>query len=357
MGGRPRWLLHVQAEVWRGLMQIGMFLHRLAPPQPEAPDFSVTIPSRISKMKGKFDLQFYVPEGYEENKNKGTGKKYPCVVNYHGGGFTLGRAHDDARWTNTVKNQVEAVVVSVNYRLAPEHPFPTAVEDGADAVLYLAKHAQKYHLDPDRMALSGFSSGGNMTLTVPLLLQNEVPDRIGPDESQEGLVQRSKPVHTNTDLSAKTIVKERDMPNIRGVISFYPPTDYTQTREQRRATNAATDQQISAIFTELFDDSYLHPPTLDLANPLLSPGQASTEMLTDLPHNIVIIACEYDMLLAEAVKFKERLETETQKNVTFYMVPEVPHAWDKAPNPLRTPESAKEYYTKACDELKKMFQV
>ena len=338
-------------------MQIGMFLHRFAPPKPEAPDFSVTIPSRISKMKGKFDLQFYVPEGYEENKQKGTDKKYPCVVNYHGGGFTLGRAHDDARWSNTVKKQVGAVVVSVNYRLAPEHPFPTAVEDGADAVLYLAKHAQKYHIDPDRMALSGFSSGGNMTLTVPILLQNEVPDRIGPDESQEGLVQRSKPVHRNTDASVTTIVKERDMPNIRGVISFYPPTDYTQTREQRRATNAAKDQQISAIFTELFDESYLHPPTLDLANPLLSPGQAPTEMLVDLPQNIVIIACEYDMLLAEAEKFRDRLKAETQKNVTFYMVPEVPHAWDKAPNPLKTPDSAKEYYRKACDELKEMFQV
>ena len=338
-------------------MQIGMFLHRLAPPQPEAPDFSVTIPARISKMKGKFDLKFYVPEGYEENRKKGTDKKYPCVVNYHGGGFTLGRAHDDARWTNTVRKQVGAVVVSVNYRLAPEHPFPTAVEDGADAVLYLAKHAQKYHIDPDRMALSGFSSGGNMTLTVPILLQNEVPDRIGPDESQEGLVQRSKPVHTNTDSSVTTIVKERDMPNIRGVISFYPPTDYTQTREQRRATNAAKDQQISAIFTELFDDSYLHPPTLDLANPLLSPGQAPTEMLADLPHNIVIIACEYDMLLAEAEKFRDRLKAETQKDVTFYVVPEVPHAWDKAPNPLKTPDSAKKYYNKACDELKEMFRV
>ena len=341
-------------------MQVGMFLHKIAPPQPDKPDFSVTIPVRISKMKGKFDLYFYVPDDYEENKKKKGGKRYPCVVNYHGGGFTLGHAQDDARWITTVKNLVGCVVVSVDYRLAPEHPFPTAVEDGADAVLYLAKHAEKYHLDPDRMALSGFSSGGNMTLTVPLLLQNEVPDRIGPDESQEGLVQRSKPVHTNTDSSVTTtttIVKERDMPNIRGVISFYPPTDYTQTREQRRATNATKDQQLSAVFTELFDDSYLHPPTLDLANPLLSPGQAPTEMLVDLPKRIVIIACEYDMLLDEAKKFRDRLEKETGKEVVFWEVPEVPHAWDKAPNPFKTPESAKEYYRRACDELKKMFEV
>ena len=140
-------------------------------------------------------------------------------------------------------------------------------------------------------------------------------------------------------------------------MSFYPPTDYTQTREERRATNAAKDEQLPAMFTKLFDDSYLYPPTLDLANPLLSPGLASKEMLADLPQHITIIAAEYDMLLAEAEKFRDRLVKEIGRDVTFHVVKGVAHGWDKAPNPFKAPESAMEYYLKACEDLRETLGV
>ena len=60
--------------------------------------------------------------------------------------------------------------VSVDYRLAPEYPFSVGVEDSADAVVYLAAHAEELRLDPHRVALSGFSAGGNFALAVPFLL-------------------------------------------------------------------------------------------------------------------------------------------------------------------------------------------
>jgi hypothetical protein len=144
---------------------------------------------------------------------------------------------------------------------------------------------------------------------------------------------------------------------IRGIVSFYPPTDYTRTRAQRRATCVRADQNLPAVFTELFDDSYLQPPSLDLAHPWLSPGVAPTRMLEALPDDIVMFCCEWDMLLAEGEKFRDRLQNDLGKRVRYTMVPGVPHGWDKAPNPLRESPGARQQYMAACKELRRMFDI
>jgi acetyl esterase/lipase len=417
-------------------MGIGMLLHRMARPLPPGPSFHKYIDATVSPLKGKFRLQFYVPKDYNSRK-KLKGKLYPCVINFHGGGFTLGTAHDDCRWAGVVVDKVEAVVVSVDYRLAPEFPFPTAVEDGADAVLWLAQHASELHIDPSRMALSGFSSGANMSFTVPLCLQGELLDRSGSgskiNESHAGQTPaqvpfaRQQPMpssllsvappstsHSNssptsyansnslhapssnlnpnpspngsraplvrqksrldriamlrqTGTSSLSLVSSyKEGPSvsiltqgyaakIRGIVSFYPSLDYTRTREQRRATCIRADQNLPAVFTELFDDSYLQPPSLDLSHPWLSPGVAPTDMLTALPDDVVLFCCEWDMLLEEGEAFRDRLKSELGKRVAYHCVPGVPHGWDKAPNPLRESPGARQQYEVACGELRRMF--
>jgi putative ergosteryl-3beta-O-L-aspartate hydrolase len=144
---------------------------------------------------------------------------------------------------------------------------------------------------------------------------------------------------------------------IRGIVSFYPPTDYTQTRAQRRQTCIRPDQNLPAVFTELFDDSYLQPPSMDLAHPWLSPGVAPQKMLEALPDDIVLFCCEWDMLLAEGERFRDRLTNELGKRVHYHCVPGVPHGWDKAPNPLRESPGARDQYMIACRELKRMFGI
>ncbi|KAF2133578.1 alpha/beta-hydrolase [Dothidotthia symphoricarpi CBS 119687] len=406
-GGRPRWMLHVQAQFWRVLMGIGMVLHRLARPLPPKPAFHRDIDATVSPLKGRFRLNFYVPADYKRHqKLKGT-KRYPCLINFHGGGFVLGTAHDDARWAGTVVDNVGAVVVSVDYRLAPEFPFPTAVEDGADAILYLAQHAAELMLDCDRFAVSGFSSGGNMSFTVPLCLQGELfertasgenivdgragnvpatlvkpPPNVGSSTTPNGsrvplMRQKSRldriAMMRQTGASTLSLISSyKDVGGrgavsvmtqdssaivkIRGIVSFYPPTDYTQTRAQRRATCVRTDHQLPAVFTQLFDDSYLQPPALDLAHPWLSPGVAPTRMLEALPDDIVLFCCEWDMLLAEGERFRDKLEN-LGKRVHYHCVLGVPHGWDKAPNPLRESPGAREQYLVACRELKRMFEI
>ena len=451
---RARWILHLQAVMWRFLMSIGMLLHKIAPPRPPKPNFSRTISSTISAKAGTIPLQFYVPKDYEKQRTrwadkprptvvagegvrlddieeasdgKGKAKRvnsfsqmsqalrrksttgrrwggYPVVINFHGGGFTLGTATDDARWCSTVVNECQAMVISVDYRKAPEHPFPTAVEDGVDAVIYVHEHAEELGIDKEKIALSGFSSGGNMAFTVPLRLYDEMTG-FERDEPSPWTMQDVGPAHTlhaqasTTDFSTSsdttavppeglnmqtvdtnqpllasssptsaklsktnTSVHERSSPipdvRICCIVPWYPSLDYTRSREERRATLVRKDHDLPALFTDLFDQSYLHPPdTIALDSPYLSPGVAPTALLKNaLPQEIIMHTCEWDMLLDEGVAFKNRLESsELGKRVTYEMVPSVPHGWDKAPNPLHPTAGVREYYLQACKELRRVF--
>ena len=444
-GARPRWMLHLQAVFWRVLMSLGMFFHRLAPPRPPKPDFSRVIPSTISADKsGSITLNFYVPKDYGTQRRLWTGRGledeeageemgkidgqlrrfstafsdlgaglrrksmtarrwggYPVVINFHGGGFTLGKPGDDARWCGTVVDECHAVVISVDYRLAPECPFPTAVEDGVDAVLYVHNHADELGIDKTKIALSGFSSGGNMAFTVPLRLYDELhgfPRDAAPtpapttkqrmERALHGHALSSSPTASSTTSgpsasseSTKVEILDPDspaspaqpskaqpsprvreakqMPDIKlaCLIPWYPPVDYTRTRAQRRATSARTDQELPALFTDLFDESYLHPPdTISLDSPYLSPGVAPTALLrAALPEEIIMHTCEWDMLLEEGEVFRERLASaEVGKKVWYKMVENVPHAWDKAPNPWKPTPGVREHYLGACKEMRRV---
>ncbi|KIW08048.1 uncharacterized protein PV09_00993 [Verruconis gallopava] len=351
---RPRWLLVLQARMWRFLMSIGMFLHKLARPRPPSPDFKQWVDATVSPRPGRFRLNFYVPKEWKEARRLQTNRKFPVVVNFHGGGFTLGKATDDCRWCKTVVDEVGAVVVSVDYRLAPECPFPTAVEDGADAILYLVSHANQLNLDTDNIAVSGFSSGANMCFTVPLRLLEELEMQIARGEDhRKSVILGQRPPLQKSLSEGRVLVKAKKQIRVKAVCAWYPPTDYTRTRAQRKATCARLDQQLPAVFTELFDESYLSPPTMDMSNPYLSPGVAPDYMLASMPNEIILFCCEWDMLLQEGTEFRDRLRA-LGKTVHYHMVPQVPHGWDKAPNPLRVTPGVREQYLKACTELKRL---
>lgn len=322
--------LRISAAFWRSLQFAGMAMHYLASPRPPNPAFTKSIPSTISKTRGEFTLQFYTPRGYEEAAK--TGRRFPAVVNFHGGGFTIGSATDDARFGRFVLEQCDALFVSVDYRLSPEYPFPVAVEDGADALLYLIRFAADLHIDPFKLAVSGFSAGANMSLTSPLCLADHIKA---------------------ARASGLTIPDHR----IRAVVTYYPITDYTISRAVKRATSVRPDQTLPDTLTSLFDASYLYPPTLKLADPYLSPSKASDQQLSEgMPETVVFYTCEWDMLLKEGEQLAKRLASPPiSKDVRYKMIPGVPHAWDKSPDPTKQPPGAEELYRECCEVLNEVF--
>jgi acetyl esterase/lipase len=100
----------------------------------------------------------------------------PALYWIHGGGFVLGDVDGDLVTPAQVADELGAIVVSVEYRLAPEHPFPAPVEDCYAGLVWMSAHASDLGFDPRKLAIGGLSAGGGLAAAVALLAR----DRGGP---------------------------------------------------------------------------------------------------------------------------------------------------------------------------------
>ncbi|EEP81913.1 predicted protein [Uncinocarpus reesii 1704] len=308
-------------------------------------------------------LHFYVPEDYVQAY--ATGQKYPVVVNFHGGGFCIGRATDDARWARIVTDITNAVFVSVEYRLAPEHPFPAAVDDGVDALLYLQEHAAELHLDISRVTITGFSAGGNLAFSVPLRLRSlfseldppSAPNGLPPpsinNDSRPDFLRHDSSHKLLTTSTATTTTTKLDL-KIVSIVSWYPVLDFVLPRDVRRNRSAFPDKSLPECLTNLFDDSYL-PNHADRSSPFASPIHAPGSLLAEaLPTDLFIYMCEWDMLLHEGQEFVQHLEKQG-KNVRSMMIEQSKHAWDKSVNPFRDQGRIDVFYLAAAEHMRRIF--
>ncbi|AQA05686.1 lipase [Mycobacterium sp. MS1601] len=114
---------------------------------------------------GPLPVRIYTPPS--------AGATLPVVVFFHGGGFAVG---DLDTYDGTARQHAvgaDAVVVSVDYRLAPEHPHPAAVDDAWAAVGWVAAHAAEFGADSSRLAVAGDSAGGNLAAVMAQLARDE----------------------------------------------------------------------------------------------------------------------------------------------------------------------------------------
>ncbi|MGG1678398.1 alpha/beta hydrolase fold domain-containing protein [Neobacillus sp. NRS-1170] len=113
---------------------------------------------------GEIPVRIYTPAGEGP---------FPALVYYHGGGWVIGNLDTVEVPCRMLANRAGCVVVSVDYRLAPEHKFPTAAEDSYAAVKWVAQYAASIQVDPERIAVGGDSAGGNLAAVVSLMARDQ----------------------------------------------------------------------------------------------------------------------------------------------------------------------------------------
>lgn len=120
----------------------------------------------------------------------------PLVINFHGGGFVFGNLAQTDWLCGRLAEALDAVVVSVSYRLAPEHPAPLPYEDCWDATCWLVDHVTTLGADPRRVSVMGSSAGGNLAALVAIAHR----DRVRADPSVAPLAHQVL-IYPATDLA------------------------------------------------------------------------------------------------------------------------------------------------------------
>lgn len=120
---------------------------------------------QVELIKGNAPVELVI---YQPEKRD---KTLPAILWIHGGGLIVGTADNDALASRFVK-EANCVVVSVDYRLAPENPYPAALEDCYLSLQWLHDHAKELNIDTSQIAVGGASAGGGLTAAVSLLARD-----------------------------------------------------------------------------------------------------------------------------------------------------------------------------------------
>ncbi|MFY1658444.1 alpha/beta hydrolase [Micromonospora sp. WMMD1274] len=226
--------------------------------------------------------------GLRVHRPKDTGRKLPLVVSFHGGGFFAGTAAQNDWLNSHLAARCPAVVVSVEYRLAPEHPLPQPIDDGYDTVVRLVEDAAQWGVDPAAVAVMGESAGGTIAGLIALRARKDGPP-----------------------LSAQAL--------------FYPGTDWTESMTEYPSITENADNPTLSVSRLRAARKVSLPPTLD-------PRSVSPLMFDDLsglPPTLVITAA-LDPLADHGSRYVERLrEDGTDARLTCY--PRATHTFLSTP--------------------------
>lgn len=230
-------------------------------------DFSALagIPEKVGKVEnrvipgpgGDIPVRIYTPNGEGP---------FPSLVFYHGGGWVIGDLDTVDVPCRLLANRANCVVVSVDYRLAPEHKFPAAADDAYAAAKWVVENGPSIKVDSSRVAVGGDSAGGNLAAVVSLMARDK----------------------NEIDLAYQLLI--------------YPVTNHSYE------TVSYSDNADGYLLTKdsmiWFWDHYLRNPQ-DGDNPYASPLKA--EDLSGLPPALVITA-EFDPLRDEGEAYAQRLK-------------------------------------------------
>jgi acetyl esterase len=251
---------------------------------------------------GDIPIRLYYPEG---------DAPFPVVVYYHGGGWVIGDLDTHHAFCHALAKTSGSLVVSVDYRLAPEHRYPAAVEDAYAAAKWVAENAGSVQADPDRFAVAGDSAGGHLAAVVSLMAR----DRKGP----------------RIDLQ----------------VLIYPITDYNF--DTPSYIENGEDYNLSRDLMMWFWNQFINDAS-EADDPYVSPLRSQD--LSNLPPALILTA-GYDPLRDEGEAYARRLQ-EAGVPVTLTPYPGMIHAFIRMTAVL---DKANEALEEVAGTLKSVFQV
>ena len=287
MAGSPSFLAGMAVEEARASARYEATVIGHDPPIPMARVEPVEIPGP----GGPLAARFYLPHGLP------AGTAPPLLVYYHGGGWVIGDLDTHDGVCRFLAAYAGVAVLSVDYRLAPEHPFPAPVEDAWAAFAWAAANAESLGADPSRIAVGGDSAGGNLSAVVSIL-------------AREG-------------GGAKPAMQ----------LLIYPVTDSAETPRSRHVY--AEGFFLTRADMELFEAAYL-PPGTDADDPRISVFKAPD--LRNLPRAYVTTA-GFDPLRDEGEAYALRMR-EAGVEVAVRRHPSLVHSFANLTPVSRTSRAA-----------------
>lgn len=265
------------------------------------PDVASVVDRAIPGPAGRIPIRVYTPHG--------TGP-FGVFVFYHGGGWVIGDLDTHDRECRVLCRDAACIVVSVDYRLAPEHPYPAAADDAFAALQWVGEHAAEIGGDPLRLAVGGDSAGGNLAAV------------------------------------AAQLARENGGPPLRFQLLVYPVTDLRfPSRFASRAENEAGPFLTLAVM-EWFERHYVASRDAGRLEPKASPLLAKS--LARLAPALVVTA-ELDPLRDEGEAYAAALR-EAGVPTTLHRYDGVPHMFFQL---SAISEDARQLLAEAARALKK----
>ena len=252
--------------------------------------------------KGEIPIRLYYPSGEPP---------FAVLVYFHGGGWVMGDLDTHHGVCHALAKQSSCLVVSVDYRLAPEHRYPAAVDDAYAATSWVAQNTDAIQADPGHLAVGGDSAGGHLAAVVTLLAR----DRKGP----------------RIDLQ----------------VLIYPITDYkfnTPSYQENKDGYMLTSDLMKWFWNHFIDNEG------QANDPYVSPLQAKN--FSDLPQALIITA-EYDPLRDEGESYGKRLR-EAGVKVALLRYPGMIHGFIRMTAEL---DHAKEAVDEIAGRLREVFSI
>jgi acetyl esterase len=230
--------------------------------QPPREDVAETRDLSIPGPLGDIPLRLYRPQHTE------AADRLPALVYYHGGGWLLGDLESHDGVCRRFANAARCRVVSVDYRMAPEHKFPAAVDDCAVATRWVADQADTLGVDPARVAVGGDSAGGNLAAVMALM------------------------------------ARDGALPPLAYQLLIYPATDMMMTTVSSQAFGPGIP--LTSATMKWFIDHYMRGVD-DQRDWRASPLRAA-DLSGTAP--ALVLTCAYDPLCDEGIAYARRLERE-----------------------------------------------